>query len=351
VAISPLLGVGAIGAWEYCSAPSVAARARLPWFAQPWFWVPALVIVGLCALKDVFGMAIPPMLKKPFDVLETIQHKVSGLIAVGAFVPMIASVFRSTGGAVPASLNAAKSAHGFLAVMNSSWIYNGLFAVALMSAFFFVFLASNAINILILLSPFPLVDAALKLFRLLVLFTVVASAVINPWLGAIWSLVIIVIAYFIAGWSFRLSHFGAVFLWDFCTVRRNRFTPHRIVNRMFLGRATEKVPVRTYGRFYRDGKGRLAFDYRPWLVLPTRTLTLPDGTYAVSNGLIYSEIVRLEGNQSRSVMLLPPRYRSHEPELVAIYGLAGVRAAGLRAMFVWIKEWMGFKPRPQLAAA
>jgi hypothetical protein len=59
----------------------------------------------------------------------------------------------------------------------------------------------------------------------------------------------------------------------------------------------------------------------------------------------------VEGNQTRPVLLLPPRYRSHEPELVTIYNLDGVRAAGLRAMFVWLKERLGFKPRPQLAAA
>ena len=45
-----------------------------------------------------------------------------------------------------------------------------------MLAFFIVFLASNAINVLILLSPFAVIDAALKGFRLLVLLTVTATA-------------------------------------------------------------------------------------------------------------------------------------------------------------------------------
>ena len=45
-------------------------------------------------------------------------------------------------------------------------------------------------------------------------------------------------------------------------------------------------------------------------------------------------------------MLLPPRYRGHEEELVSIYGLAGVRDAGLRAAFRWLKELLGFKAQP-----
>ncbi len=349
VAISPLLGVSAVGAWKYYSANTPVARANLPWFAQPWFWLPGFLVVGICALKDVFGISVPAALKKPFDVIETVAHKVSGLVAAGAFVPLIASVFKSAGMAAPPLLNAG-AAHGFLAVIHSSWLYNSLAVVTLLLMFFIVFLASNAINILILLSPFPIVDAALKLFRLAVLSTVVFTAFANPWLGAVWSLVIFIVAYFIAGWSFRLSHFGTLFIWDFSTRRYARFLPNASVNWMFLSRTINQVPIRTYGKFSRNASGDFVFNYRPWLVLSPRSLTLPPGIYAVGKGLFYSEIVRMAGQQSRPVLLLPPRYRSHEAELAAIYGLTGVREAGLRAAFVWLKEWVGFRPRQKLIA-
>ena len=45
-------------------------------------------------------------------------------------------------------------------------------------------------------------------------------------------------------------------------------------------------------------------------------------------------------------MLLPPRYRGHEEELVSIYGLAGVRDTGLRAAFRWFKDLLGFQIQP-----
>ena len=66
VAISPLLGTSAVGAYEYFGAKTPEAKARLPWFANPLFWVPAMLLVGACFLKDTAGIALPTVLKKPF---------------------------------------------------------------------------------------------------------------------------------------------------------------------------------------------------------------------------------------------------------------------------------------------
>jgi hypothetical protein len=346
VAISPLLGVSAVGAWKYLHAQTPQQRASLPWFAQPWFWIPAFVLVTACFLKDTVGITAPRLLKKPLDVADAIEHKISGLIATGAFVPLVIAVFP------PAKPEAnLASASGFLAAIDLSWLGNGLLVPVAMLTFFMVLLASNAINVLILLSPLAVVDTALKGFRLLVLLTVTATAFVNPWLGAVWALIIIGIAYFIAGWSFRLSHFGLVFIWEFVTLRRKRFQPGRSVNRLFLAREINKVPARTYGKLLRDERGRLVLKYHPWLVLPERVLVLPEGQYAVGKGLFYSQIMRVEARGLAAAMLLPPRYRGHEEQLVAIYDLAGVRDAGLRAAFRWLKDLLGFQPQPAATGA
>ncbi len=345
VAISPLVGVSAVGAWKYFHAQTPQQRARLPWFAQPWFWIPAFVLVAACFLKDTLGITAPRILKKPLDVADALEHKVSGLIATGAFVPLVIAVFPS---AEPRSSLLGPS--GFLAAIDLSWLGNGLLVPVAMLAFFFVFLASNAINILILLSPFAIVDTALKGFRLLVLLTVLATALANPWLGAVWALILIGIAYCIAGWSFRLSHFGLVFIWDIITLRNRRFLPDPSANRMLLAREIDRVPARTYGTLRRDERGRLVLQYRPWLVLRRRTLTLPEGQYAIGRGMFYSQILKVEDRKLTALMLLPPRYRGHEEALVPIYGLAGVRDAGLRAAFRWLRETVGIRGRMPAAS-
>lgn len=338
VAISPLMGVGGVGAWQWFKAKTSEEKARLPWFANPMFFVPALLLVGACFVKDSGGVVMPVVLKKPFDVAETVEHKVSGLVATGAFVPIAASIFHGSGGS-------ASWSDAGLAAINLSWLYNALMVPIAMVAFFIVFMASNAINILILLSPFGAVDAALKAFRTAIIASIAVSSIANPWMGAAWALVVILFCYLIAGWSFRLSHFGLAFVWDFVTGRSRRFTPDKVANKMFLGRKINKVPARTYGKLSRDAQGNLVLNYRPWLVLPPRTLTLPESKYAVGKGLIFSEIMQLDGDNAKTALLLPPRYRSHEGELVALYGLVDVRDTGLRAAWSWFKYMLGFKAK------
>jgi hypothetical protein len=346
VAISPLMGVGVVGAWQFFHARTPEQRAKLPWFANPLFWVPALLLVAACFVKDSAGVALPAVLKKPFDVAETIEHKISGLVATGAFVPIAASIFHSSSGNGGGAM---WSTAGFAAI-DLSWLYNSLMVPLAMVAFFIVFLASNAINILILLSPFTAVDAALKAFRTSIIASIAVSSWANPWMGAAWALIVIAFCYLIAGWSLRLSHFGLVFVWDFVTRRANRFTPDPAVNKMFLGRKINKVPARTYGRLSRDEKGRLVLHYHPWLVLPGRTLVLPEAKYAIGRGVIFSEILQLDGDSERIAFLLPPRYRSHEEQMVGIYGFVDVRPTGLRAAWQWVKNLFGGKTKTTAAA-
>lgn len=299
VAITPLLGTSAYGAVEWWKTPA-AQRGKLPWFAQPWFFVPALLLVAVCLLKDTVGTALPTAMKKPMDIAEAVEHKISGIVATGAFVPFLMMMSQ------PARGPEAGLASLGLAAADPSGLLHLLLVPISMAAFFIVFLASNAINVLIILSPFTTVDAALKGARLAVLGTVTATAWANPWIGAAWALVIILISYFVAGWSFRLSHFGLVFVWDFFTFRRARFTPDPKENKMFLARKIDKVPTRTYGRLSRNEAGRLVLRYRPWLVLPERTLLLPEGRYFVGKGAFFTEIQQLVDDDTKSALLLPP---------------------------------------------
>jgi len=344
IAITPLLGTSGYGLYKWWQTPA-DQRAKLPWFAQPWFWLPALLLVAVCFIKDTAGSALPTVVKKPFDIAEAFEHKISGLVATGAFVPFLMMMAKETG--APEAL---LSSTGFAAV-DFSWLYNICIVPIAMLAFFFVFLASNAINVLIILSPFTTVDAALKGFRLVLLGTVAATALANPWVGAAWAVFIIFFSYFVAGWSFRLSHFGVVYLWDSLTLRNKRYQPDPTRNRIFLGRRINKVPARTYGTLTRDGKGNLALRFRPWLFLPPQEMILPEGQYAVGRGLVNSEIMKIEGEKTRTAILLPPRYRSHEEQLVKMYGLTGVKPVGLSAAVKWLKEFFAGKDQPAPARA
>jgi hypothetical protein len=141
--------------------------------------------------------------------------------------------------------------------------------------------------------------------------------------------------------------FGSVFTWDFVTFRNSRFTLDPELNWMFTAREIGKTPIRTYGELGRGPQGELVLAYRPWLLLPRRTVALPAGKYAVGRGLFYSEVIELDGDSAPPLMTLPPRFRSHEEELSSIYMLAGVQDVGMvkgfKAFWSWLKELLGFR--------
>jgi hypothetical protein len=337
MAISPLLGVGAVGCYDWISANTPEEKAKLPWYAQVHFWLPALLLVGAVAAKDSFGTVLPPGLKKPLDVAETIENKVSGLVAAGAVVPSIAAVFHSTvASGTHAHLGLASVG---LAAIDLTPLLNILTVPLAMAAFVFVWLVGHVINVLILVSPFGAVDAALKSARTALLGLLVVVHKINPVWGAVLSLLIIVIAYFLAGWSFRMMIYGSVFTWDFITGKRKRFKPAPNANWMFTGRKIEKTPIRTYGHLIRDDKGQFTFEYRPWLFLQKRTQTLPAGKYAVGRGLFYPEIMTVEGEKAKSLLTMPPRYKKHEEEVAQVYSITDVRDTGMLKGIKAIWRW------------
>lgn len=348
IAISPLLGTGALGAYEAWKAETPEQEAALPWYAQATFFLPALLIVGVCAAKDSFGAAIPPGLKKPLDVLETIENKASGLVAAGAVVPFtMASLSKMIVASTPTmpagdAMLHAGTATIAVGAIDWSWLLNLLTVPIGVAVFAVVWLASHAINALILLSPWGAIDAALKTARTALLGLITITAMINPWISAALSLVVILIAYLVAGWAFRLTIFGTIFSWDFLTFRKHRFhVAEKGENKLFSSNTLTKqgVPMRTYGRLRHEPEnGKLVFRYHPWLVLPERATDVKLAAPAVGEGLFISSIE--DGEETAFV--LPPRYRGHEAEVARAYAIeGGVRPVGLLKAWGALKELFG----------
>jgi hypothetical protein len=353
VAISPMLGVGAVGAWDWYRAPD-EKRGSLHWYARPWFWIPALTIVLLVGIKDIVGTAMPVVLKRPFDLVEAVENKISGLVAVGAFVPLVATIFTAVNsgegdGAAAQTTLAAGFLPSFFASGELAWLGNVLTVPIAMAAFVLVWLVSHTVNVLILLSPWGVVDAALKAFRLAVLGVLTSAAFINPYVGAALSVVIILVCWVLAGWSFRLLVFGWMTGWDLIARKHRRFAPRVEGNEVFLARRLDDAPIRSYGHLSPpDARGHRVFEYRPWLVLPKRTLVLPEGDYLVGRGFLYPEVFTVdpESRQTRTALLLPPRYRGHEEAMAKLCAFKGVRDIGLlrgmRGAWRWLKELFGW---------
>jgi len=356
IAISPLLGVSGVGAYQYFKASTPEEKAALPWYAQVSFWLPALLLVAVCAFKDSIAAVVPPGLKKPLDVAETVENKISGLVAAGAVVPSIVAVGSKM------IMNSSMLEHPHVVALGGvgmiqigafdvSWLLTILMVPLSVAVFGVVWVVGHAINVLILISPWGGVDTALKAMRTSVLSLVVATAYIDPVVGATISVIIILLAYLMAGWAFRLMVFGTEFTWDFFTLRHHRFKLLADGNKVFTAREVGGVPMRTYGRLFQESGDKLIFKFRPWLVLPERSLEIPRDGLVVGRGLFSSEVLGFDqpADKLDTLLLLPPRYRGHEELFARTYHISGTVDVGLRKAWGWIKEAFGFAAKKQPA--
>jgi hypothetical protein len=236
-----------------------------------------------------------------------------------------------------------------IAALDFSWLLNILTVPLGVAIYAIVWMASHAINGLILLSPWGAIDAALKAAKTSLLGLVVLVPQIDPWLGALLSLLVIVVSWFLAGWSFRLTVFSWIFCWDFFTLRNRRFSVGMHRTSAFAGVGLAGVPQRTYGNLARDEEGNNTFVYKPWLVMPEKRIPFPDGNdLAAGRGAIFSNVT----DGQKEILVLPPRYRSHESELADLYGLKrGVEPIGLNKAWSWLKGALGFGKKSTAPAA
>lgn len=351
-AISPLLGVSAIGAWKYWHT-ATPSRARLPWYCQPWAWGPGLGIIALCFFKDLFGSLVPGIFKKPLDWLELFENKASALVASTAFVPLVAMAMSEYQRIAPDQAHLNSSLHGLAQApvadilafsLQSPWITLPL-SLALFTV---VWLTSHAVHVLIALSPFGLLDSALKLVKLAVLSVVTACAAMIPSVSAapalLLCMLITLVCALLVGWSYRLLVFGCVMVGDL--LFRRQPGPDQIQNEgivVFLSRPMQDLPVRTLGRLRINPAGGALTFTRRFSLRPTRqSFTLPEMDLGLQKGLLYPGLFSRNSATGRRVSLaiLPPRYRAHESMAAAALGVTEILECPLTRSFQSMKEWL-----------
>lgn len=348
IAISPLLGVSAIGFYQWLQADTAQQKAALPWFANPGVWICGFLLVGLAAAKDAFGATMPPGWKKPLDVIDTVENKISGLVATGAVIPLLvaaASKAMASGDAAASlPLVSGGLAMIHLGEIDFSWLLTLLLLPLAIALHGIVWVGSHAINALILLSPWGAVDAALKGARTALLGLLTGIAWIDPVVGVTLAAIILLFAWLLSGWAFRLTVWATIFCWDFFSRRRKRFRLLADGNKVFLGRRLDGVPVRTYGKLHRADDGRITFRFKPWLVLKEREIELPREGLVAGRGVFYSEVLGHDAvaDKLTTLLLLPPRYVGHEELFARTYNISGTCDVGLRRAWSWLRETLGF---------
>jgi hypothetical protein len=359
VAISPLLGVSAVGAWKYWQT-TPSARAQLPWYCQPWAWGVGLGILALCFLKDVFGSLLPGVFKKPLDWLELFENKASALVASTAFVPLIALAMSEYQRIGPEQAGLTPLGPGLAQMPVTEILAFGMqapwFSIPLSLVLFaVVWLTSHTVHVLIALSPFGLVDSALKLTKLAVLGLLAAATALIQTLGPAPVLllcgVIALTSLLLASWAFRLMVFGTAMVADLLGRRKSSCQEvSRAGAAGFLSRPVSGASTRCWGRLQATADGAGCFMRRRWGVLPLQTLPLPEGELAVQKRLLYPQLMHrtTPASKWRSVCTLLPRYRGCEDAISRLLGCEVIDSpwkSGCKAAWHWLSEWSGSNRR------
>lgn len=322
VAISPLLGVAALGSWNYFRTEP-ENRHLLPWVCHPIFWGIGFGILALVFFKDALGTVLPAFAKKPLDLIELFEDKFSAIIAGTAFVPfLVQQVAEHIEPMVPAEAVSDQAATiPIVAQIAPLWI---LMPVAI-AGFVVVWLVSHTINVLIMLSPFGVFDAVLKIGKLCLLSFMGVLYLISPVLAAILAVMIIAVCAYLAPSAFRLGFYGSVISADYFRSIFFKKIPDPEKIRCFLAkRGNRSLKARTLGRVRPGADDHILFRSRPFFFGPWRSVRLPsNGTLYLTNGFLFPTLQTVcdESGKTQTLLHLLPRYRHHGEEVAGLLGV------------------------------
>jgi hypothetical protein len=352
-AISPLLGVSVLGAWQYYRTPG-PQRAQLPFFERPYFWAPTMLLLVLIFIKDIFG-GFAPLIKKPLDAVEVlfVNHASLVLIVFPVVMNQVARVMGFTSlkglfayvlsGSVVYAASAQTTGihHAFGTATAVLYIVAGFVITGV------VWLLGHCFDVMALISPFPLVDFVLKATRNAIFAVLLATSIISPHVGLLLALVIIIVSFLLFGWALRLAFFGSLFAWSLLEMLlfEMQEKPSREEGVRAFSARVKNVKRRTYGRLSPRADGILVFSYRRLLVGPEKTVTIGRAdSFAVAKGVFYPNVVEPieSADKHRVVFRLLPTYRGVEEEVRACLDCLEVHdlrwSKGLKSFWKFVTE-------------
>ncbi|MBI1302643.1 MAG: hypothetical protein GC172_02490 [Phycisphaera sp.] len=323
LAISPLLVLVGLGWYDFLRLGGFESGAgTLPLHANPWILFPFTTILAFVALKKFTSPAIPLPLRKVLDAAEYFEAKFSALVAAGLLLPTIVGAMTAVGGA--AATGGAVSDPTVTAALGGGPVLTALLAIGAVAIFLCVWITFHAVDALIVLSPFAILDAVLVAIRSAILGLLGVALLVSPFLALVVAIPLIVFSFLVAGWCVRLDLFALVTAGD---LLGGRSADPRQPARSFLARRGLGAPIRTMGRAEPTDSG-IRFTYRPLFILPERTIEIASPDPVLVRGALWSTLA--DTPAGRAVLSFPPRYNRAATALAARFR-ASEREGFLRA--------------------
>jgi len=352
-AISPLVGVCVMGVWQYYQTPR-AQRDQLSLTQKPKFWIPIIVLLLLILFKDTIG-GFAPLIKKPLDAAEVLFVNHAALVLI-AFPVVLSQVARVLGLQTLRDLLAYMLSEPvvYAATAQTGGVHHAfsvatavLYTVLGFVITFVVWLVGHSFDVLAMISPFPFFDFLLKTVRNTIFAVLAITGLINPHVGLLLCLGVIVFSFLIFGWALRTAVFGAVFalgllrVWLFDAQDK----PNSGESVPAFSTRLHKVPRRTYGRLHAGQDGLLMFGYRLLLLGPEKkALVGKASSFEVGQGILFPSVIEPieSAGKHKVVFRLLPTHRGAEESVRACLELAQVRdirfTKGIRSFWKFVTE-------------
>jgi hypothetical protein len=306
---------------------------------------PLLMVVGLGLLLTLFKDVLPvSLVKKPGDATEVATSPVPALMGLALILPgLIEHLTPPAAEAFQAMLNSIGPSQAYAAAdpnlafpgvsALAEWLGAVLAAVAGAIVYAAVWLLSNTLTILCLVVPAPL-GPVVKSGRLSLLAMLHTLNLYHPGLALLLSALIILIAFLISRWAFKLTVWGMLYSFDLLTRawRKREPGPEPTAFITGEGRKVLKIAKRTLGHLTVEN-GRLLFRYRYFLLFPRQKELPPSERLALGRRLT-TPVILLRA-EDRLVPLLAFRLssRTHEELLARRFG-------GLEVVEVGLSKWL-----------
>jgi hypothetical protein len=336
LAISPLLVLSAIG-WH--DRLMLTDGTSIPLHASLWLLIPCTLVLGLLLGKKFASPATPLPLRKMLDAAEYFEAKLSALVAAGVLLPTIITTMSAATGAAPPPEQAA-SILGSVATI--AWT-----TPLVLIVYATVWVTFHAVDALVVLSPFAIVDAALVSARAAILGVIAAAFAIHPFAAFLICVPLVALSILVAGWCVRLDLFAMGIASDLLLRRWRRTDAGDGPLRAFLASDAHGAPVRTMGHAHPSEDG-LRFTYRPLFIMPRRTLAIDAPRTVLVRGVVWSNLHDPEA--ARDILALPPRYQPHH-EVVAARFEAETRDGRVRRGIRGLRELLSSVLRGTAARA
>ncbi len=333
LAISPLLVLVGLGWYDFLRVGGFSAETgALPLHANPWILLPFTTILVCVALKKFTSPAIPLPLRKVLDAAEYFEAKFSALVAAGLLLPTIVGAMAAVGSAT--ATDGALADPTVSAALGGGPLLSVLLGVGAVAIFLCVWITFHAVDALIVLSPFAILDAVLVALRSAILGLLGVALLVSPFLALVVAIPLIVFSFLVAGWCVRLDLFALVTAAD---LLGRRAGDPQAPARSFLARRGLGAPIRTMGRAEPTESG-IRFTYRPLFILPARSIVIASPDPVLVRGALWSTLS--DTPAGRAVLSFPPRYNRAAAALAARFG-AAEREGFLRARWRSVRVAIG----------